>query len=65
MMNIAAMSMLVAQGNVRVEANMSIMKQALNVAEEQGVMLTKMLEATTNIEQLAEPHLGTKIDLKL
>jgi outer membrane lipoprotein-sorting protein len=58
-MDIAALSVVLNQSQVQQEATLSVMKMAMNNAEDNSATLTKMLE------QSVQPHLGSKIDLKL
>jgi hypothetical protein len=47
------------QSQVQQQASISVMKMAMNTAEQNGGELTKMLEKSV------QPHLGSSIDLKL
>ncbi|WP_137791992.1 YjfB family protein [Bacillus sp. E(2018)] len=58
-MDIAALSIMMNHSQLNQQANISVMKMAMNTAEQNNVNLTKMLE------QSVLPHLGGKIDLKL
>ncbi|ANX13690.1 putative motility protein [Fictibacillus arsenicus] len=58
-MDIAALSIAMNQSQVQQQASISVMKMAINTAEQNGAELTKMLE------QSVQPHLGSSIDLKL
>jgi hypothetical protein len=58
-MDIAALSVVLNQSQVQQEATLSVMKMTMNTAEDNSTTLTKMLE------QSVQPHLGSKIDLKL
>jgi hypothetical protein len=58
-MDIAALSVLMNQSQVQQQASLSVMKMAMNTAQQNGTELTKMLE------QSVQPHLGSSIDLKL
>ncbi|WP_313233183.1 YjfB family protein [Tissierella praeacuta] len=65
-MDIAALSMNLSQIKVAQQANISVLKMAMDTAELQAVDLTKILEANTKImEQSINPHLGKTIDIKL
>lgn len=57
-MDIAALSMVLSQMNVRQEASVSLMKKSMDQAETNGESAVKMLE------QSAQPHLGGTVDLK-
>jgi hypothetical protein len=58
-MDIAALSVVINQSQVQQQASLSVMKMAMNTAEQNSVELTKMLE------QSIQPYLGSSIDLKL
>jgi hypothetical protein len=58
-MDIAALSVMINQSQIQQQACLSVMKMAMNTAEQNSVDLTKMLEQTV------QPHLGNSIDLKL
>jgi hypothetical protein len=58
-MDIAALSVMMNQSQIHQQASLSVMKMAMNTAEQNSVELTKMLE------QSVQPHLGSSIDLKL
>ncbi|WP_370223789.1 YjfB family protein [Cytobacillus sp.] len=65
-MDIALLSMALSQGQVQQQASMSVMKQAIGSAEQQGAAFQKLLN-TADIQALqhaAQPHLGGNIDLK-
>jgi Putative motility protein len=57
--NIGALSIMMNQSQIQQQASISVMKMAMNTAEQNSVDLTKMLEQTV------QPHLGNSIDLKL
>ena len=65
-MDIALLSMVLSQGQVQQQASMSVMKTALDQAQEGADGLTKMM-ASADVQALqhaAQPHLGGNIDLK-
>jgi hypothetical protein len=57
--DIAALSVAMNQSQIQQQASLSVMKMAMNTAEQNSVDLTKMLE------QSVQPHLGSSIDVKL
>lgn len=57
-MDIAALSMVLSQANVRQEATMSVMKKTMDQAESNGANVVKMLEHSV------QPHIGGSVDLK-
>lgn len=58
-MDIAALSMGLSQMKVSQQAGVSVMKMAMETAQEQTADLTQMLEQATM------PHVGSTIDIKL
>ena len=58
-MDIAALSMALSQMKARTEANLSIIKKAIDQAETNGQIVVRMLE------QSVQPHIDRVIDLKL
>ena len=65
-MDIAALSVLMSQGQVQQQAGVSVMKMAMNVAETQGNMMTSLLGETAKIlEMSVQPHLGGSVDIKV
>lgn len=66
-MDIALLSMVMSQQNVMQQVSMSVMKQAMGSAEQQGDALQKLMTTTdaAAFQQAAQPHLGGNIDLKL
>jgi hypothetical protein len=58
-MDIPALSIMLNQSQVQQQASLSVMKMAMNNAQQNSVNFTKMLE------QSVQPHLGSQIDLKL
>lgn len=58
-MDIAALSMTMAQNKVMTDVNTALMSKALDTVEDNGAQLIKMME------QSVDPTLGQSIDLKL
>ncbi len=58
-MDIAALSIMMNQSQVKQQANISVMKMTMNTAEQNNINLLKMLE------QSVQPYLGSKVDIKL
>jgi hypothetical protein len=58
-MDIAALSVMMNPSQIQQQASLSVMKMAMNTAEQNSADLTKMLEQTVQL------HLGNSIDLKL
>ncbi|MDV2886276.1 YjfB family protein [Alkalihalophilus pseudofirmus] len=66
-MDIALLSMALNQGQVQQQASMAVMKKAMGNAEQQGEALQKLMSSADAkaIQQAAQPHLGSTIDLSL
>lgn len=65
-MDIALASMALSQGQVQVQASVSVMKEALGTAEERSEALQQLMSTAqvTSLQHAAQPHLGANIDLK-
>jgi hypothetical protein len=57
--DIGALSVAMNQSQIQQQASLSVMKMAMNTAEQNSVDLKKILE------QSLQPHLGSRIDIKL
>lgn len=55
---VTAASMAISQSNIHQQVNLSLLKTAMNNAENKSVELIKAME------QSVQPHLGSKIDVK-
>ncbi|WP_158736787.1 YjfB family protein [Alteribacillus sp. YIM 98480] len=66
-MDIGAMSMAMSQGQVKQQASMSVMKQAMETGEQQGEFVDKMLDSSGGkaVQQAAEPHKGSSVDFSV
>ena len=65
-MDIAALSVMMSQGQVQQQAGVSVMKMAMNVASTQGEMMTALLgETAKSLEMSVQPHLGGSVDIKV
>ena len=65
-MDIAALSVMMNQGQVQQQAGVSVMKMAMNVASTQGEMMTALLgETAKSLEMSVQPHLGGSVDIKV
>ncbi|MFP7733914.1 YjfB family protein [Priestia aryabhattai] len=66
-MDIALMSMSLSQGKVRQQASLSVMKMAMGNAKQQGEAVQELISSNNvkALQQVAQPHLGRNIDLKL
>lgn len=65
-MDIALKSMALSQGKVQQQASLSVMKQAMGNAEQQGEALHKLMATTdaSAIQRAAQSYLGGSIDIK-
>ena len=65
-MDIAALSVMMNQGQVQQQAGVSVMKMAMNVASTQGEMMTALLgETAKSLEMSVQPHLGGSVDVRV
>lgn len=64
-MNIPAMSSAMAQGQIQAQFTTELAGEVMDLAENTGQQMIKMLEATKNMEQSVNPHLGQNIDIVL
>ena len=65
-MDIAALSVMMSQGQVQQQAGVSVMKMAMNVASTQGEMMTALLDETAkSLELSVQPHLGGSVDVRV
>ena len=66
-MDIALLSMVMSQQKVMQQASMSVMKQAMGDAKQEGESLQKLMSTTdvAAVQHAAQPHLGGNINLSL
>ena len=63
-MDIAALSVALSQTKIQQQAGLSVMKMAMNLAEDNmDNMVQTLHQITTALEQAAQPHLGASIDI--
>ncbi|WP_243290297.1 YjfB family protein [Bacillus sp. FJAT-47783] len=62
-MDIAALSVMLGQTNVNQQASLSVMKMAMDTAEQNGQAMQQLLQ-TTQAPVSLEPHLGHSVDVK-
>lgn len=62
-LDIAALSIVMKQAQVKQQASLSVMKSAMNTAENNAVALLDMLNQSTG-QTVSHPYLGQKVDLK-
>lgn len=64
-MDIAALSMILNQGKVQQQANISVMQMAMGFAADKGNSIAAMANDTSQAMALSvQPHLGANIDLQ-
>lgn len=63
-MDIAALSIAMAQQQVKVDANLAVMGNVKQLIEQQGQQLVEMLERSTQAT-VPHPSLGNKIDVSI
>jgi len=64
MMDIAAMSVVMSQNQVRADASLAVMSNVKNVIEQQGDQLVDMLQQSTQTN-IPHPTLGQRFDVTL
>ena len=65
-MDIAALSVMMSQGQVQQQAGVSVMKLAMDTASTQGEMMTALLgETDKSMELSVQPHLGASVDVRV
>ncbi|MBU8906010.1 YjfB family protein [Desertibacillus haloalkaliphilus] len=65
-MDVGLASMVYNQAQVKQQASMSVMKTAMDGAEQNADALNKMLEGANESQKLAtDPHRGRNIDMKI
>ncbi|MDD2587089.1 MAG: YjfB family protein, partial [Syntrophomonadaceae bacterium] len=64
-MDIAALSMTMKQGQVQQAASVSVLKMAMDNARQNGEDFTRMIQSVTRVmEQSVTPHLGNNLDIR-
>lgn len=63
LLDIAALSIVMKQSQVKQQASLAVMKNAMSTAETNGNALIDMLHQST-ANQAPHPHLGGQVDLK-
>ncbi|MHA6251723.1 YjfB family protein [Oceanobacillus sp. CAU 1775] len=65
-MDIAALSTIMSQVQVKQQANLSVMKMTMDTGNNQAVDMLQMLNASApQADQAVDPNLGRTIDIKL
>jgi len=62
-LDIAAMSVVMNQAQVKQQASLSVMKSAMSTAESNGAALIEMLNSSS-VSQAPHPSLGGQVDVK-
>lgn len=62
-MDIAALSTMLSQTNMNQQASLSVMKMAMNTAEQNGQAMQELMQ-TAQAPVSLEPHLGNSVDVK-
>ena len=63
-MDIAGLSMAMAQNNIGTKVGMAILDKAMNTAEAQGAQLVQMIDGAA-MQRSVQPHLGGNIDISV
>ncbi|TVY08427.1 YjfB family protein [Paenibacillus cremeus] len=64
-MDIPALSMAMSQASLLQDANLSVMKMAMDTAKTNAANMTEMLSQTSAMQQSVQPHLGSHIDVRV
>lgn len=64
-MDIAALSVVMANQQLKADASIAVMNHAKNFAEQQGQQLVDMLKNAPTTTTLSHPSLGTQFDFKI
>lgn len=60
------MSTMLSQGKVMQQASISVMKMAMNSAENSGQMIKELADTNTKMMEMSvNPHIGGNIDIRL
>ena len=59
------MSTIMAQANLMNNASIAVAGKVMDVAEQNGDQLARMMETTNVTQQSVTPHIGSTIDVKL
>lgn len=65
-MDIAGLSMMLSQYKVQNAVGTSVLKMAMDTSKENAAAMTGMIKESTRVmENLAQPYLGKKLDVKV
>ena len=63
-MDIAGLSMAMAQNNIGTKVGVAVLDKAMNTAEAQGAQLVQMIDSAA-MQRSVQPHLGGNIDISV
>lgn len=63
-MDIAGLSMAMAQNNIGTKVGVAVLDKAMNTAEAQGAQLVQMIDSAA-MQHSVQPHLGGNIDISV
>ncbi|MBO5324776.1 MAG: YjfB family protein [Lachnospiraceae bacterium] len=63
-MDIAGLSMAMAQNNIGTKVGIAVLDKAMNTAEAQGAQLVQMIDGAA-MQRSVQPHLGGNIDISV
>ncbi len=63
-MDIAGLSMAMAQNNIGTKVGVAVLDKAMNTAEAQGAQLVQMIDGAA-MQRSVQPHLGGNIDISV
>lgn len=63
-MDIAALSMAMAQNNIGTKVGIAILDKNMETAESQGAQIVQMIDSAA-IQRSVQPHLGGNIDISV
>ena len=63
-MDIAGLSMAMAQNNIGTKVSIAVLGKAMDTAESQGAQIVKMIDGAA-MQHSVQPHLGGNIDISV
>ena len=63
-MDIAGLSMAMAQNNIGTKVGIAVLDKAMSTAEAQGAQLVQMIDSAA-MQRSVQPHLGGNIDISI
>lgn len=64
-MDIAALSMITSQAQLKQDVGVAMMKKVMNTAEQNSGAVKDMLESIPNASAANMPHMGNSIDVRV